>query len=185
MVAAGWMWGKPAFYYGSLKDEMKIDRIERNCPLMRGAVARGVSERARAGASGDRPRREGSDVRHWFRWEIPQGHRKCRAQDCRAGEGFHFDGDEERNDAAGRRGWCGHRVRTRRRGLEREGRWSTFAPDRLGGRISISTDAGRLWVSDTERHRVLVFDISSGKLLASFGAADKPGDDLQSLSSPR
>jgi len=55
---------------------------------------------------------------------------------------------------------------------------------RFGARIDIAADSGRLWVSDTERHRVLCLDLASGRLVAAFGKADTAGAGLGELSSP-
>jgi len=53
-----------------------------------------------------------------------------------------------------------------------------------GPRIDIAADSGRLWVSDTERHRVLCLDLASGRHLATFGKTDAAGAGLDELSSP-
>lgn len=55
---------------------------------------------------------------------------------------------------------------------------------RFGSRIHITADAGRLWVSDTERHRVLCLDLASGRHLATFGKTDAAGTGLDGLSAP-
>jgi hypothetical protein len=75
--------------------------------------------------------------------------------------------------------------------LQREGegwketrRWNSWGEDKFGPLIRIAVDAGRLWVSDTARHRVLCFDVNNNKLLANFGTVDRSGDDLSTLSSP-
>ncbi|MHC4505189.1 MAG: NHL repeat-containing protein [Planctomycetota bacterium] len=53
-----------------------------------------------------------------------------------------------------------------------------------GPRIDIAADSGRLWVSDTERHRVLCLDLTSGRHLATFGKTDAAGTGLDELSLP-
>jgi sugar lactone lactonase YvrE len=64
--------------------------------------------------------------------------------------------------------------------------WGTAAADRFGDEIHLAIDADRLWVSDSHRHRVLVFDRASAASppIAVFGVADRAGDDLRSLSQP-
>jgi hypothetical protein len=72
-------------------------------------------------------------------------------------------------------------------GWKESKRWSSWGSDgneSFGGKIHISCESKRLWVSDSLRHRVLCFDAATGKPLGAFGACDKAGDDLQSLSGP-
>jgi len=52
------------------------------------------------------------------------------------------------------------------------------------GPLDISCDSGRLWVSDTLRHRVLLFDAVSHAFLAGFGQRDLPGSDITQLNRP-
>jgi hypothetical protein len=75
--------------------------------------------------------------------------------------------------------------------LKREGegwketrRWNDWDSDKFGAHIEVAVNAGRLWVCDTERHRVLCFELAGKKLLASFGTVDKSGDDLSTLAAP-
>jgi len=60
----------------------------------------------------------------------------------------------------------------------------TGGDDPFGKQIDISCDAGRLWVADTERHRVLCFDAESRTLLAAFGRTDQAGSALGQLDRP-
>ncbi len=64
--------------------------------------------------------------------------------------------------------------------------WGDGADERFGQTIHIYAHSGRLWVSDTDRARALVFDIASGASapLAQFGATDKPGTSLETLDHP-
>lgn len=62
--------------------------------------------------------------------------------------------------------------------------WGAKADEKFGATIAISADAARLWVADRDRQRVLCFDMATGKPLAAFGAPDKSGDDLATLSAP-
>ncbi len=62
--------------------------------------------------------------------------------------------------------------------------WGAKTDEKFGASIFIAADAGRLWVTDRERQRVLCFDLETGKPLATFGTLDKAGDDLATLSAP-
>jgi hypothetical protein len=42
-----------------------------------------------------------------------------------------------------------------------------------------------LWISDTDRQRVICLDAATRRRLAMFGTTDKSGDDLTVLDSPR
>lgn len=67
------------------------------------------------------------------------------------------------------------------------GRWNTWGhglAERFGDRVFVAAASGRLWVSDTLRHRALGFDAKTRGLLATFGQDQKAGDDLASLRSP-
>ena len=63
--------------------------------------------------------------------------------------------------------------------------WGDGTADRFGAALWIQTDGNRLWVADRERHRVLCFDLASGKPLASFGTTDQRGDDLGHFDAPQ
>ncbi|XHR29819.1 MAG: hypothetical protein ACFUZC_04545 [Chthoniobacteraceae bacterium] len=62
--------------------------------------------------------------------------------------------------------------------------WKGTAPSSFGKYISIAADAEKLWVSDTERHRVLCFSLADGSFIAVYGIADKPGNALSQLDRP-
>jgi len=67
-------------------------------------------------------------------------------------------------------------------------RWSSWGDDstaRFGSKIFLAANGGRLWVSDTDRHRVLCFDLSSRKLVACFGATDCSDNGLDALNAPQ
>ena len=63
--------------------------------------------------------------------------------------------------------------------------WGTGAAQKFGGPVWVSADAGKLWVSDSTRHRVVCFELASGRELAAYGTADVAGDDLARLDTPR
>ena len=62
-------------------------------------------------------------------------------------------------------------------------RWKNFSSDSFGNQIYINADKNNLWISDSERHRVLCFDLQ-GKLIAKYGKIDAAGDDFSHLKSP-
>lgn len=62
--------------------------------------------------------------------------------------------------------------------------WGAKVEEKFGATISLAADAGRLWVTDRERQRVLCFDLTTGNPLATFGTPDKSGDDLAALNAP-
>ncbi|MCC6580358.1 MAG: hypothetical protein IT440_07935 [Phycisphaeraceae bacterium] len=62
--------------------------------------------------------------------------------------------------------------------------WGTDDQSRFGTRLRMCLDAGRLLVADTDRHRVLLFDLATRGLIAQFGQTDQPGDDLWHLNQP-
>ena len=63
--------------------------------------------------------------------------------------------------------------------------WGDGDSEHFGKELWIQAEGDRLWVSDTERHRVIRFDLTSGRPTVSFGEADKAGNDLGHLDSPR
>jgi hypothetical protein len=64
-------------------------------------------------------------------------------------------------------------------------RWNTVPDGALGGQIYLTADAGRLWISDTENHRILCFNLTDGTFIAAFGRKGEPGNDPAHLDSPR
>ncbi|MBY0356383.1 MAG: hypothetical protein K2W82_00160 [Candidatus Obscuribacterales bacterium] len=68
--------------------------------------------------------------------------------------------------------------------LNRWSAWGTSGQERFGPRIFIAGDGDKLWVSDRERQRVLVFDALSQKCLAVYGRTDAAGNDLVSFNFP-
>ena len=62
--------------------------------------------------------------------------------------------------------------------------WGDTKADTFGSDITIATSENRLWVSDTNRHRVLVFDVNPAKPLASFGQLDDNGNAINQLHFP-
>ncbi len=61
--------------------------------------------------------------------------------------------------------------------------WGDAPEERLGARIHLACDHGRLLVADQERNRVLWFAAAGGRPLAVFGGV-AGGSDLRSLAAP-
>lgn len=62
-------------------------------------------------------------------------------------------------------------------------RWKNFSSDSFGSEIHISADKNNLWVADSERHRILCFDLL-GKLLTTYGKKDAAGADFTHFKTP-
>lgn len=63
-------------------------------------------------------------------------------------------------------------------------RWGSGKDQELGNTVYVAAHSNRIWISDTDRHRVLVLDNTGKKLLASFGMTDKAGNDVDQLNKP-
>lgn len=62
--------------------------------------------------------------------------------------------------------------------------WSESAETRFEGKIHVAASDGRIWISDTTRHRVLCLDATTGERLAGFGTVDRPGNGPAALNAP-
>jgi hypothetical protein len=63
--------------------------------------------------------------------------------------------------------------------------WGEQPDAHFGDELHLASDGKRLLVSDTARHRVLLFDAGAfTKPLATFGVTDTPGDDRNHLNTP-
>jgi len=51
-------------------------------------------------------------------------------------------------------------------------RWNTFGSETFGAQIFAAVDGNRLWVSDTTKDRVVVFDLPSKKLVGTYTGGD-------------
>jgi sugar lactone lactonase YvrE len=189
MVAPGYLWGKPAFYNGPLSTEVRIDRIEKGCALKLGTTGSAVYARAgkpvllvieKSGAgqsffidgegryqgeAGPVALKASGPAGEWTSLAMKDGSTLLAAAD-----GAVVEMAPEGNDWKETRRWSS---------------WGAGPAEKFGARIWIAADAGMLWVADAERHRVLCFDLKTGKPVASFGTADKTGDDLASLNRPQ
>jgi hypothetical protein len=188
MVTTGLQWGKPTIFRGPLTSEISLQRIEEPCDLRRDAVATAVyrsgdklvllslspggeAVAVRIGGDGAFQGNEGpvtlktaTPVKQWTSLATKDADTLLAAAD-----GYVI---ELTRDGAN---W------TERRRFNSFGNTADAA---FGSRIAIAADAGRLWVADSERHRVVVLDLASGNPLATFGMTDTAGDDLGSLNTP-
>ncbi|HYG74242.1 MAG TPA: hypothetical protein VEK08_04480 [Planctomycetota bacterium] len=187
LVAPGRMWGKPTFFVGALHDELKTYRIDKDCTMPKNITGTAVYKSSGKsillaidksgsgqsfliGEDGTFQKElppvtlnAATPVKEWTTLAM-----KNETTLLAAGDGAVIELSPDGKD------W------------KETKRWSSWADgQKFGARISISSDAGRLWVSDTERHRVIVFDLQSGQKLAQFGTEDKAGTDLQSLAFPQ
>lgn len=189
MAAPGWMWGKPAFYYGKLTGEVRIDRIESGCGMQKGLTGSAVYKSQNKlllltidTKGGGRAFTIGGDgkyqsdagavalktatpVKEWTTLAM-----KDATTMYAAGDGAVIECTADGSDWKETKRWSS---------------WGDGAGDKFGGKVFITADAGRLWVSDTQRNRVIAFDARTCKPLAAFGTPDKAGTDLDSLAAPQ
>ncbi len=185
MVAPAFMWGKPAFYHGVLSKDVKTERVEKGCALAKGAVgsasyvvrkrrvllvvgATGTAAAFFIGEDGDYQADAGPvelktapPAKEWTSLGMRDENTLLAAADGAVIE-FARSGD----------GWTE---------TKRWSSWGGGATEKFGRRIRLAADAGRLWVSDEERHRVVCFE---GKSVVDFGTCDRAGSDLASLDRP-
>ena len=189
MVGVGQMWGKPSVLFGKMEKEVRIGRIETPTALPKEAVAVAVSEmdkrpvllvlEKKGGVTAVNIADTGeyrSDAGSMqFLTSAPVAEWTSLVATGRdtllgAGDGFVIELTREGTNWKETRRWNS---------------WGTDAAQKFGGPVWLSADAGKLWVSDLARHRVVCFDLASGKELATFGAQDGAGDDLTKLNGPR
>jgi hypothetical protein len=56
--------------------------------------------------------------------------------------------------------------------------------DAFGPRIDLAADAGRIWISDTDRQRIMCVDAATRRCLGQFGATDQGGTGRDHLQQP-
>jgi len=186
LVAPGFMWNKPAFYFGALHDEIKAHRVESNCIMSKGLAGSAVYKNGgkalllsidkggfgQAYIIGDDGSYQKDNGPVLLKAATPVKEFTTLAMKdastlLAAGDGAVIEFTADGND------W------------KETKRWSAFSDQKFGARIFICADAGRLWVSDSARQRVLAFDLQTNALLAQFGSSDQSGADLKSLSTPQ
>ena len=62
--------------------------------------------------------------------------------------------------------------------------WGDSPDKKFGARLRMSADGGRILVSDTVRHRVVLVDSATLKPCAQFGVTDKAGTSENQFDSP-
>lgn len=186
MVGVGWLWGSPTFYTGRLTGEVAGDR--RECTLAKNAVGSAVYRQdgqltmlvvnKTGGAAAYTINNEGRfvadngavtltttiTVKEWTTLAMQNADTLLGAAD---GQVIVFARDGKN--------W---------KETRRWQNWGAADTDKFGSKIYLTSDAGRLWVSDRERHRVLAFNLADEKLIATFGTTDTHGDDMMSLTNP-
>ena len=189
MVAPGWLWGQPALYSGPLDSEVRAERLGGRCSLRKGFVGSAVYRLERRlvllvidaagkgqlfgiGSDGRFTANAGDVV---LKTATPV--KQFTSLAMKGEEVLLATGDGHVIELApDGRNW---------KETRRWRRWGPQAGDAFGAEVHIAADAGRLWVSDTGRERVLCFDAVAGPMPVAFGGTDKPGTSLASLSAPR
>jgi hypothetical protein len=187
MIAVATLWNKPSFIRGELTDEVKVDRIEKDCALPPGTVGAVVYK----GGGGYTLLTVLPDGKSNAFALDPEGrYREDRAavtlataQPVKAWTSLAMSGDALLAAGDGQvisfardgEGW---------KETKRWNSWGDAADQRFGARIHLSTDAGTLVVADRERQRVLGFALAGGAPQWSFGVIDKAGTDLTMVDHP-
>jgi sugar lactone lactonase YvrE len=188
MVTPGRLWGKPSIFAGKLDGEIKVYRYEKEFDLQKDPACtaaykkdgkwillnvspKGTAQAHEIAANGEWRANLGavtlqtaSPMKEWTSLAM-KGDTLLAAADGNVIE-FARDGVNWKET----RRWSS---------------WEGDAASKFGARVWICADAGRLWVSDTERQRVLAFDLASGKSIATFGTTDKAGTSLTDLTRPQ
>ena len=190
VVGVGLLWGKPSVMFGKLGKEVRISRIDAPTILPKeGVAAVAVSEQnkrpvllvlqKKGGVTAvniaDTGEYRGDIGPVQFLTATPVAEWTALAATGRdtlvaAGDGFVIELARDGENWKETRRWNS---------------WGADAAQKFGGPIWLSADAGKLWVSDSARQRVVCFDLASGHELAAFGARDTAGDDLAKLNAPR
>jgi hypothetical protein len=188
MVAPGWLWGKPALYHGKLSGEVAIDRIETPCALKKGTTGSVVYDDEKKRVllvveKGGAAQALEIDPEGRYRGDLGPVALELVSP---AKEWTSLAAKDKGTLLAAADGNVVELVRDGK-GWKESRRWNSWGPgeaEKFGARIWITADAGRLWIADRERMRVLCFDLASGKPVATFGAVDAKGTDLKSLALP-
>ncbi len=194
MVAPIWLHGEPGIAIGPIDKEPKEHRLGKKIDLLRGFVGTAVYPKNPDG-SGPQQMLVGDPYGHAQLFEINMSGRDILRANL---------GDVQLKTARKTLRWTtlgmkspatllaaadGQVIEFERDGLNwRETkRWSSWgdAPaDSFGKTIYLCAADGQLWVSDTDRQRVLCFNLADGALLGQFGQTDTAGTSQQQLSGP-
>lgn len=191
VVFAGWKWSRPSFGYGQPGTLLGVDRIDSDPPPMlqepRAAAVLTVGntlELAVASAKGDGHRyRIGRDGR-FHAYAGPLTIQASKPLQNVTAFAVVPDGPLlAAADGAILQLVPGDQAGTYKETTRRD-RCGEQPADVFGATLHIAADAGRLWIADSARQRVLCVDPVTLKPLAAFGQLDTPGNDLAHLSAP-
>ncbi len=187
MVAAAYVWGKPAFLRGDLTIEAKTDRIEKDCALPKDTAGAALYK----GDGGWTLLTIQADGKANAFALDPEGRYRAdraavtlsTAQPVKEWTSLAMAGDALLAGADGQvisfardgDGW---------KETKRWNSWGGSAEQKFGARVHLSGDGKTLVVADRERHRVLGFAPEGGAPQWSFGAVDKAGTDLATMDHP-
>ncbi|HCE46482.1 MAG TPA: hypothetical protein DET40_23300 [Lentisphaeria bacterium] len=184
----GIMWGKPMVMFGKMDKEVRLGRIEAQTALPKEAVAVAVTEMNKKRVL-----------------LILEANGKLTAANINGDGSYNSDGAAvQLITATPVKEWTslassgkdmligagdGYVIELARdgEGWKEKRRWNSFGQDnadKFGASIWLALDSGRLWVSDKMRNRVVCFDLSSGKQLATYGVADTAGSEITKMNSP-
>jgi hypothetical protein len=195
MVAPIWLWGQPGIAIGTIDKEPKEDRLGKKFDLLRGFVGTAVYPQKPDG-SGPLQMLVSDPYGHAQLFEINKSGRDIlranlddvqlkTAQKTALWTTLGLKSDTTLLAAAD-----GQVIEFEREGLnwrevKRWNSWGDSPTDSFGKRIYLCAADGQLWVSDTDRHRVLCFNLADGKLQGQFGQTDTAGTSQQALAGPQ
>ncbi|MCX7935975.1 MAG: hypothetical protein N3A66_12035, partial [Planctomycetota bacterium] len=188
MIAPGRLWGKPTLYAGRLDTEVKTFRYERDFELptdLAGSAVYRQGQQLRLLVITRDGNAFGYEIAGNGEWRANRGQVQLQtSQPFKEWTSLAMCGERL---LAAADGWIVEFAPDGERWQE-EKRWNSWGSDaaaRFGSRIWIAADSGRLWVADSERHRVLVLLAAKRTPIASFGTVDQSGDSLTTLNQPR
>jgi hypothetical protein len=195
MVAPSWQYGQPGIAIGTIDKEPKGHRLGKKFDLLRGFVGTAVYPQNSDG-TGPLQMLVSDPYGHAQLFEINKSGRTVLRANL---------GDVQLKTAQKTLRWTtlglksnttllaaadGQVIEFERDGLnwrevKRWNSWGDSPADSFGKRIYLCAADDRLWVSDTDRQRVLCFNLADGKLLGQFGQTDTAGTSQQMLSGPQ
>jgi len=189
MCAAGFVWGQPTIYSGRLDRHVRVERLGDRCSLGRGYIA-SAAYRANGKLLLLAVNAEGAGhalrIRPDGRFHSDEGPViMAVAKDAGPFTSLAMKDDNTLLAAAG-----GAIIQFARDGADwketrRWNSWGADNADAFGGSIWICADAGRLWVSDSANHRVLLFDLAAAPAAPISAFGGERGSGLESLDSPQ
>lgn len=189
MCATGFLWGQPTFYSGRLGSHVRAERLGNRCSLKRDYTA---SAAYRAGGNllllAVNPDGRGLAFRIGSDGRFQSDEGPVILATAKGTGAFTSLAMKDTNTLLAAAG--GAIIEFARDGADwkESRRWSSWGPgedNAFGGSIWICADSGRLWVSDSANHRVLLFDLPAAATapISTFGRGRIGG--LGSLDSPQ